>query len=65
MQWLDVVIMAVAFLAISDFSPYRCNTLTIAQQRFRTWHADAAAGFVCVRRCLGSDYVLLIVVEFC
>jgi hypothetical protein len=29
------------------------------QQRFRTRHAGAAAGFVCIGRCLGSDCVLL------
>jgi hypothetical protein len=33
---------------------------------FRTRHAGAAAGLVCVGRCLGSDCVLLlIVVVFC
>jgi hypothetical protein len=34
-------------------------------QRFRTRHAGAAAGFVCVGRCLGSDCVLLMVVVLC
>jgi hypothetical protein len=35
------------------------------RQRFRTRHAGAAAGFVCVGRCLGCDCALRIVVGFC